>query len=52
MLPLQVSERGEKKVQRHAVGTTQARIMTGKLNCPAVFNSGLCRTLVNTEWKR
>ena len=49
MLPLLVSERVEKVVQRHLVITTQVRIMTGKLHCPAVFNSGLRRTLVSTE---
>ena len=34
--------------QRWAV-TTQVRIMTDKLRCLAVFNKGLCRTLVNNR---
>ena len=34
--------------QRWAV-TTQVRIMTDKLRCLAVFNKGLCRTLVTNR---
>ena len=45
MLPLQISRREERKVQRHLVVTTQVKIMAEKLHCPAVFNSGLCHTL-------
>ena len=36
-------------VQRRWVVTTQVKIMTDKLHCPAVFNGGMCRTLVTTE---
>ena len=41
--------RVEDLVQHRLVVTTLIRIMTDKLHCPAVFNSGLCRTLVITE---
>ena len=49
VLSLQILVRLEEMDQHHLVVTTQVRIMTVKLHCPAVFNSGLCRTLVNTE---
>ena len=39
----------EDMVRQHLVVTTQVRIMTVKLCCPAVFNSGLCRRLVIIE---
>ena len=45
----QISVRVEDMVQHHSAVTTQVRIMMDKLHCPAVFNSGLCRTLVTTE---
>ena len=49
VLSLQILVQLEDLVQHHLVVTTHVRIMTVKLHCPAVFNSGLCRTLVNTE---
>ena len=46
---LQISVQVEDMVQNHTAVTTQVRIMTDKLHCSAVFNSGLYRTLVTTE---
>ena len=46
---LQILVRVEQRVQTQLAVTTRVRIMTDKLQCPAVFNCGLCRTLVNTE---
>ena len=39
----------EHMVQQVWVLATRVTIMTDKLHCPAVFNNGLCRILVNTE---
>ena len=46
---LQILVSVEQRVQTQLAVTTQVRIMTDKLQCPAVFNCGLCHTLVNTE---
>ena len=45
----QISVRMEDLARQHLVVTTHAKIMTVKLHCPVVFNSGLYRALVITE---
>ena len=46
---LQILVRVEERVQTQLAVTIQVRIITDKSLCPAVFNCGLCHTLVNTE---
>jgi len=49
VLYLQILAQVEEMVQQLLEVTTQVRIMTVKLHCPAVFNNGLCRTQVPSE---